>query len=255
MTNLSSNSPSASYRHSILFPIIEYRLLATPSYIKSRKYFGTIADASFANGRIVILLLVDSGGNGSGINDSAIPRIASDLTNAPSFVTSTIELISLASRPKYCNNDLPTFDCNAAKRKLACGSQSMAKLTALLHRLHTPSKSMIGRVSVWNTLFKTAAGDGVEVEEEVFVAVVLVVSSETVEENRAVGEDVSKPLHTGEDIAVGNTKRWDVMKARHATIRDDATAAIIMLPARQQGRERFMVWIWMRKRKVSAVAC
>jgi hypothetical protein len=166
LTNLSSNSPSASYRHSILFPIIEYRLLATPSYIKSRKYFGTIADASFANGRIVILLLVDSGGNGSGINDSAIPRIASDLTNAPSFVTSTIELISLASRPKYCNNDLPTFDCNAAKRKLACGSQSMAKLTALLHRLHTPSKSMIGRVSVWNTVLRTAAGDGDEYFDE-----------------------------------------------------------------------------------------
>jgi hypothetical protein len=87
------------------------------------------------------------------------------------------------------------------------------------------------------------------------VVAVAVVSSETVEENRVVGGDVTKPLHTGEDIAVGITKGWDVMKARHATIRDDATAAIIMLPARQQGRERFMVWIWMRKRKVSAVAC
>jgi hypothetical protein len=25
----------------------------------------------------------------------------------------------LASLPKYCNNDLPTSDCNAAKRRLA----------------------------------------------------------------------------------------------------------------------------------------
>lgn len=118
---------------------------------------------------------------------------------------------------------------------------------------------MIGRVSVWNTLFKTATGDGVEVEEEVFVAVavVLVVSSETVEENRAVGEDVTKPLHTGEDIAVGNTKGRDVMKARHVTIRDDATATIIMLPKRRHGKKSFMVWIWiwMRERGGSNLLC
>ena len=36
----------------------------------------------------------------------------------------------------------------------------MARLTALLHKLQTPSKRMIGRVSVLNTLLRTAAGDG-----------------------------------------------------------------------------------------------
>mmetsp|Transcript_21098 Transcript_21098/g.37958 ORF Transcript_21098/g.37958 Transcript_21098/m.37958 type:complete len:108 (+) Transcript_21098:170-493(+) len=77
------------------------------------------------------------GSNDAGVNSSVILRIASDLMNAPSFVTNTMELISSAFLPLASSNDRPTLDCNAENRSLPFGSQSSATLTAALHMLHT----------------------------------------------------------------------------------------------------------------------
>ena len=128
----------------------------------------------------------------------------------------------------------------------------MARLTALLQRLHTPSKSMIGRVSVWNTLLSTASGDQgaaeavgeVDVEEEWGIEVVATpISSETVEKQHEVdGEDEMTqplPLHPGDDKVLADEKN----DAWHVAIRDNATAAammIIVLATRRRRRESLL---------------
>ena len=89
----------------------------------------------------------------------------------------------------------------------------MARLTALLHKLQTPSKRMIGRVSVLNTLLRTAAGDGDDGEsgdEEI-----LSLSGTVDKRNEVADEDDTNmplplplPLRLGDDdnviVVVGN---------------------------------------------------
>lgn len=123
-TNRSSNSPSASNRHSLRWPMIWYLLLATPSYIKSLTNFGITTRPNTAAGLIGRIPF-----NGS--SSSVIRSTASDFVYTPSLVTNTIELISDASRPFACSNARPTFDCNAANLRRPCGSQSNAKLTVV----------------------------------------------------------------------------------------------------------------------------
>mmetsp|Transcript_18898 Transcript_18898/g.43820 ORF Transcript_18898/g.43820 Transcript_18898/m.43820 type:complete len:277 (+) Transcript_18898:133-963(+) len=117
----------------------------------SRRIFGTANRPRTAAGR--------SGRSDSGVSSSVILRTASDFVYAPSFVTRTIELMSSARLPLASRSDRPTLDCRAENRSFPFGSQSRARFTALLHRLHTPSKSMIGRwSSLLNTLDDTAFG-------------------------------------------------------------------------------------------------
>ena len=140
----------------------------------------------------------------------------------------------------------------------------MARLTALLQRLHTPSKSMIGRVSVWKTLLSTASGDqgaaeavgDVDVEEEWGIEVVATpMSLETVEKQHEVdGEDEMTqpmPLHPGDDEVLADEK-GTATNAWHVAIRDNATAAaaamIIVLATRRRRRESLLKSMdWVRE--------
>jgi hypothetical protein len=140
----------------------------------------------------------------------------------------------------------------------------MARLTALLQRLHTPSKSMIGRVSVWKTLLSTASGDHgaaeavgeVDVEEEWGIEVVATpMSLETVEKQHEVdGEDEMTqpmPLHLGDDEVLADEKGTETNDAWHVAIRDNATAAaamIIVLATRRRRRESLLKSMdWVRE--------
>lgn len=69
-----------------------------------------------------------------------------------------MELMSSGFLPFVSNRALPTLDCNAENLSLPLGSQSSARFTALLQRLHTPSKSMMGRLSDSNTRRDVAFG-------------------------------------------------------------------------------------------------
>ncbi len=127
----------------------------------------------------------------------------------------------------------------------------------MLQRLHTPSKSMIGRVSVWNTLLSTASGDGtgvvgeVDVEEEwgTELAGVTTRSLETVEKHEVDGEDMTQPLHPGDDEVLADEK-GTATKAWHVAMRADVTAVamIIMLATRRGRRESLLTRMdWVRK--------
>mmetsp|Transcript_184 Transcript_184/g.294 ORF Transcript_184/g.294 Transcript_184/m.294 type:complete len:132 (-) Transcript_184:38-433(-) len=69
-----------------------------------------------------------------------------------------MELMSSFFRPLTSSSALPTFDCKAENRSFPFGSQSKAKFTAPLQRLQTPSKRIMGRLSVSKTRCETILG-------------------------------------------------------------------------------------------------
>ena len=118
-------------------PKMLYRLSATKSYTKSPNGVGN---------NIPKPPSVGSGG----FMYSAILNTASDFTYARvGDTTKTMLEISSAFLPQSRNIARPTSLCNAAKRTDpdALASISIAKFTPPLHKLHTPSYKITGRVS------------------------------------------------------------------------------------------------------------
>ena len=133
-----------------------YRLSATKSYTKSPNGVGNINP------------IPPSVGSG-GFMYSAILNTASDFTYARvGLTTKTMLEISSADLPQLRNSARPTSLCNAAKRTDpdSFASISIAKFTPPLHKLHTPSYKITGRVSPVENHVATLASDDVDARAE-----------------------------------------------------------------------------------------